>query len=251
MSVSDRAQCFIDTCFQVFFHVFFKFFFNSLIGAETSLWSADSIAWLTHKVSGTKLLAYPSRVESSKFVIIDLYVFPPKNPKLKTPVSSVTGKGLPGLQYSIAEMMIISGMAQRIMLQVRDGSLCSGGLSPLSGGSNGCLTRSCSSVSIGSSVQEGDGLVEKCVDNVNCKEENTFTDNSCSSKETVIHTPALTNEERAKVNDESSTDETENKDVTFGQKVTDKQIDGALGLSLKERNFEHSLDQKDIKPIGK
>ena len=100
-------------------------------------------------------------------------------------------------------------------------------------------------------MQEGDGLVEKCVDNVNCKEESTFTDNSCSSKETVIHTPALTNEERAKVNEESSTDETENTDVTFGQKVTDKQIDGALGLSLKERNFEHSLDQKDIKPIGK
>ena len=222
--------------------------FVSLTGAGYSLWSEESIAWLKCKVSGTKLRAYPTRVECSKLVIVDLFVFPPRNPKHKSPVSSSAGKGLPALQYSITEMMIAAGMAQRIMPQVKD---VSSGSSSLSGGSNESISRSCSTVSIESTVQEGDACVEKC-DTASCKEDSACTDNSCSSKETVILKPAEKKEECTKVNKETVSGRKNCKDATFRKdNVTDKQLNSAPGSALEEKHFEHSKDLQDVKPTGK
>ena len=249
-------------------------------GIGASLWSEESTAWLKCKVSGAKLRAYPTRVQSSKLVIIDLFVFPPKNPKLKSPVSSA-GKGLPGLQFSIAEMMVLAGMAQRIMPQVNEGAGCSSGSSPVSKGSNGSLSRSCSSVSIESSVQDGTSCLNSC-DALSSKDENTFTDNSCSSKETVLHRTEKRQEngtinndnscssketliqrtenrqENGTVNNEQSVLETKTSTaVTFTEEsVLANETDGASrptasDPNIERENCEDSKGQQDVLASGK
>ncbi|KAL9959501.1 hypothetical protein ACROYT_G032828 [Oculina patagonica] len=216
-------------------------------GTRSSLWSEESIAWLRCKVSGAKLRAYPTRVESSKLVIIDLFVFPPKNPKHKSPVSSQAGNGLPGLQFSIAEMMIFAGMAQRIMPQVNGGaggsSTCSS--SPVSVGSNESLPRSCSSVSIESSVQEGPACVNNC-EAVSSKEESACTDNSCSSKETVIQKLEERHEKITASVEQSVSGRKNSNDATFkGESVTVQETDSASGVNLEKENCENAQDQQE------
>lgn len=223
-------------------------------GTGASLWSEDSIAWLKCKVSGAKLRAYPTRVQCSKLVIVDLFVFPPKNPKNKSPVSPA-GKGLPGLQFSIAEMMIFARMAQRIMPQVHQGAECSSGSSPVSGGSNASLSRSCSSVSIESSVQDGTACVNSC-DALSSKDESTFTDNSCSSKETVIQRTEK-REENGTISNEQSVLETKTSTaVTFIEesvvtKETDSASPTASDPNIERENCEDSKEQQDFLASGK
>lgn len=222
-------------------------------GTGASLWSEESIAWLRCKVSGAKLRAYPTRVESSKLVIIDLFVFPPKNPKQKSPVSSQAGKGLPGLQFSIAEMMIFAGRAQRIMPQVNEGAVCSSSSSPVSGGSNESLPRSCSSVSIESSVQEG----PVCVNNyetLSSKDDSTCTstDKSCSSKETVIQRSKERQENNTTDNETPVLETKTSTDATLTEEsVTLKETDSASGLKLGRENCEDSKDQQEVLTSGK
>ena len=223
-------------------------------GTGASLWSEESIAWLKCKVSGAKLRAYPTRVQCSKLVIIDLFVFPPKNPKTKSPVSSA-GKGLPGLQFSIAEMMTFAGMAQRIMPQVNEGTGCSSGSSPVSGGSNASLSRSCSSVSIESSVQDGTACVNSC-DALSSKDESSFTENSCSSKETVIQRTEK-REENSTINNEHSVLETKpSTAVTFTEESVVANKTDSVPLTASEPNierekYEDSKGQQDVLVSGK
>lgn len=215
------------------------------------MWSEESIAWLKCKVSGAKLRAYPTRVESSKLVIIDLFIFPPKNPKHKTPVSSPAGKGLPGLQFSIAEMMIFAGMAQRIMPHLNEGAGNSGSSSPMSGGSNESLTRSCSSVSIESSVQEGPACVSNC-EPVSSKEDSACTDNSCSSKETVIQRTDERVENITAGNDQTVPSRKSSSDATFTEEsVTVKETENASEVSHEREDCRNSEYRNDVIASGK
>lgn len=214
------------------------------------MWSEESIAWLRCKVSGAKLRAYPTRVESSKLVIIDLFVFPPKTPKHKNPVSSQAEKGLPGLQFSIAEMMIFAGMAQRIIPQVSKGAGRSGCSSPVSVTSNESLPRSCSSVSIESSVQEGPACVNNC-EPVSSKEDSACTDNSFSSKETVIQKPEEKQEKVISNGEAVSRRKNSNDAANKEESVTVQETDSASGVNLESENCENSKDQQEILSNGK
>ena len=226
------------------------------LGTGASLWSEESITWLKCKVSGAKLRAYPTRVESSKLVIIDLFVFPPKNPKNKSPVSSQAGKGLPGLQFSIAQMMILAGMAQRIIPQVNEGARCSSGSSPLSGGSNESSSRSCSSVSIESSVQEGP-LCENSCEALSSKDESTYTDNSCSSKETVTQRPEKRPENSTIHNAQfgletkTSTASAFSEESVIVAKETDNAYPTTSGPNIERENCEDYKGQGHILASGK
>lgn len=222
-----------------------------------SLWSEESIAWLKCKVSGAKLRAYPTRVQCSKLVIVDLFVFPPKNPKHKSPVSSEAGKGLPGLQFSIAEMLIFVGMAERIMPQGSKGDGCgssSSSSSPVSVQSNESLTRSCSSVSIDSNVQEG----AACAKNGCCEpvssihvENSGCTDNSYSSKETVIQRCENRQEASTTGNNQFVSESKNSKDTMSKEEcITDKEPASATGHNLEKEHCENSKDQQEVIPNG-
>lgn len=228
----------------------------SSTGVPSSIWSEESIAWLRCKVSGVKLRAFPTRVEGSKLVIVDLFITPPKNPKYKSPVSSSVGKGLPALQYSIAEMMIHMGMAQRIIPSVPGGeSRRSSNSSPLSVGSNESLTRSVSSVSIESSVQDG-----TCVNNcetVKAKDGSAGTDNSTSSKGTVVGKPLQVSEKEAessmKDNGQSLPERRSSKDDVFKEEGRgDKEVeDKSPGPNTEKEDCEKSTEQEEGMCNGK
>lgn len=217
-------------------------------GVPSSIWSEESIAWLRCKVSGVKLRAFPTRVEGSKLVIVDLFITP-KNPKYKSPVSSSAGKGLPALQYSIAEMMIHMGMAQRIIPSVPGGeSRRSSNSSPLSVGSNESLARSVSSVSIESSGQDG-----TCVNNcetVKAKDDSAGTDNSTSSKDTVVGKPLQVSEKEAgssvKDNGQSLPERRSSKDdVCQEEGRGDKEVeDKSPGPNIEKEDCEKSTEQE-------
>ena len=186
---------------------------------------------------------------------------PLKNPKHKSPVSSSAGKGLPALQYSIAEMMIHIGMAQRIIPSVTGSdSGRSTTSSPLSVASNESLTHSTSSVSIESSVQE-----EAVTNVLNCetvsviKEDSAGTDNSTSSKDTVIQSPAQVAESRAehsvKDNEQSLLGRgTSKDDVVKEESHTDRELKDSTcssGLTLEKEDGEKSLEQPEAIRDGK
>ena len=146
-----------------------------------------------------KLSAFPTRVKVGKLVIVDLFVSPPKSRNSRSSVSSQSeSEGLPQLQYSIAEMMIHIGLAQRIAPSVsdKDSNSRSASSSPLSATSCDSLPRSVSSVSIESSVHDGavaigqncDALNEKCEKKWTDESANTDTSTcSTSSRDTVLH----------------------------------------------------------------
>lgn len=158
-----------------------KLTFSAGFSGTASLWSHESIDWLRKTVSGKQLRAYLTK--TNDLIIADLFVPPPKNPRNKGAIS--WGKGLPALHYSIAEMMIKVGMAQRIVSS--DNSHSTDSSSPLSLVSNDSLSASGSTgtVSITSNTQDethGD-------EDVNITEVSVETDNSTSSKDTVAMSP--------------------------------------------------------------
>lgn len=225
-------------------------------GISSSVWSQESIEWLRNSVAGKTLRAFPTRVEASKLVIVDLFVPPPKNPKQKNPVSSSVGKGLPALQFSIAEMMIHVGMAQRIVPAVARGeksrSTCS---SPASVGSVESLIRSISSVSIGSSVQ-GETCTNNC-EVANARDESAGTDNSTSSKDTVIQGPRQVLEKNAEssleVNKEPLPGRRNSKDDVFREEsLKDREVVSANSWSnVEEEDCENSMEQQQVIHNGK
>ncbi|XP_074608990.1 uncharacterized protein LOC141863372 isoform X2 [Acropora palmata] len=151
---------------------------KSGFSGTASLWSHESIDWLRKTVSGKQLGAYLTK--TNDLIIADLFVPPPKNPRNKGAVS-----GLPALHYSIAEMMINVGMAQRIVSS--DNSHSTASSSPLSVVSNDSLSASGSTgtVSITSNTQDethGDEAV-------NINEVSVETDISTSSRDTVATSP--------------------------------------------------------------
>ena len=181
---------------------------------------------------------------------------PPKTPKQKNPVSSSAGKGLPALQYSIAEMMIHARMAQRIAPAVVGGeksrSTCS---SPASGGSIESLTRSESSVSVESSVQ-GETSANNCeVSNV--RDEGAGTDNSTSSKDTVIQGPHQVLEKSAEssveFNKESLPGRRNSKDDVFREEILkDREVErDNSGSNVEEEDCENSMEQQHVIQNGK
>ena len=127
-----------------------------------SIWSKESTEWLKCKVSGRKLLAYPMQTTGARgLVLVDLYQLPSKssnNQLYRTISSGSQGDDrrscLPGLQFSIAEMMVKAGFAQRIYHPIINTDCQS--LSPRSVHSEGSLMRSCSTVSIDSSYSVQD-----------------------------------------------------------------------------------------------
>ena len=155
-----------------------KLTFSAGFSGTASLWSHESIDWLRKTVSGKQLGAYLTK--TNDLIIADLFVPPPKNPRNKGAVS-----GLPALHYSIAEMMINVGMAQRIVSS--DNSHSTASSSPLSVVSNDSLSASGSTgtVSITSNTQDethGDEAV-------NINEVSVETDISTSSRDTVATSP--------------------------------------------------------------
>ena len=152
-------------------------------------------------------------------------------------------------------MMIFADMAQRVMPRVNEGAGCSSGSSPVSGGSNESLSRSCSSVSIESSVQDGTACVNSC-EALSSKDESTFTDNSCSSKETVMQRPEK-RQENSTIDNEQSVVETKTPTaVTFTEEsVVPKEMDGASrtasGSNIERENCEDCKVQQDVIACGK
>ena len=215
-------------------------------GVTSSVWSQESIEWLRNTVAGKKLRAFPTRVEASKLVIVDLFVPPPKNPKQKKPVSSSTGKGLPGLQYSIAEMMVHGGMAQRIIPTVVGSDKSrSTSSSPVSVGSNGSLTRS---VSIESSIQ-GETRASN-YEAVKARDEGAGTDRSTSSQDTVVDRPVQVlekgTESSTKVNEQSLQGRRNCKDDVFKEERSrDKEVESTNSQrTVAAENCENSLQQQ-------
>lgn len=152
-------------------------------------------------------------------------------------------------------MMVFAGMAQRIMPQVNEGVGCSSGSSPVSGGSNESLSRSCSSVSIESSVQDGTACVNSC-EALNGKDESTCTDNSFSSKETVIQRPEKRQENSTIDNEQSVLGTKTSTTVTFTEesvvaKETDNASPTASGPNIERENCEDSKEQQDVLASGK
>lgn len=152
-------------------------------------------------------------------------------------------------------MMILADMAQRIMPQVNEGAGCSSGSSPVSRESNESLSRSCSSVSIESSVQDGTACVNSC-DAFSSKDESTVTDNSCSSKETVIQRTEK-RQENSTINNEQSVLETNTLTVvTFTEEsVVAKETDSASPTvsspNIEREDCEDSKGQQDVLATGK
>lgn len=204
------------------------------------MWSQESIEWLRNTVSGKKLRAFPTRVKASKLVIVDLFVPPPKNPKQKKPVSSSSGKGLPGLQYSIAEMMVHVGMAQRILPTVV-GSDKSRSASPVSVGSNGSLTRSVSSVSIESNVQ-GETRVNNH-EAVTARDESAGTDHSTSSQDTIVEKGT---ESSTKFNEQSLQGRRNSKDRVFEEERSrDEEVESTNSQrNVAAENRENFIQQQ-------
>ena len=151
--------------------------------------------------------------------------------------------------------MIFAGMAQRIMPQVSEGAGCSSGSSPLSGGSNESLSWSCSSVSIESSVQDGTACVNSC-EALGGKDESTCTDNSCSSKETVIQRPEI-RQENSTIDNEQSVLETKTStavsitEESVVAEETENASPTASGPNIDDENCEHSKGQEDVLASGK
>lgn len=206
------------------------------------MWSQESIEWLRNTVSGKKLRAFPTRVKTSKLVIVDLFVPPPKNPKQKKPVSYITDKGLPGLQYSIAEMMVHVGMAQRILPTVVGSDKSrSASSSPVSVGSNGSLTRSVSSVSIESNVQ-GETRANNH-EAVNARDESAGTDHSTSSQDTIVEKGT---ESSTKLNEQSLQGRRNSKDGVFEEERSrDKEAESTNSQrNVAAENGDNSTQQK-------
>lgn len=152
-------------------------------------------------------------------------------------------------------MMILAGMAQRIIPQVNEGAGCSSGSSPVSWGSSECLSRSCSSVSIESSIQDGTACVNSC-DALSSKDESTVTDNSCSSKETVIQRTEK-RQENSSINNEQSVVETKTfTAVAFTEesvvaKETHSESPTSSDPNIEGENCVDSKGQQDVLASGK
>ncbi|XP_068758689.1 uncharacterized protein [Montipora capricornis] len=155
-------------------------------GVTSSLWSQESIDWLRKTVGGKQLQAYP--IKTNDLIIVDLYASPPKSPKQKH--QSVV-KGLPSLHYSITEMMINVGMAQRIVSAIanNENSMSTTSSKPLSVPKKNSLTQSVSSVSIESKIEE-----ETCSKNDKKAGDCAGTGNLISSTDTVVQCPTIGSE---------------------------------------------------------
>ena len=202
-----------------------------------------------------KLSAFPTRVKVGKLVIVDLFVSPPKSRNSRSSVSSQSeSEGLPQLQYSIAEMMIHIGLAQRIAPSVpdKDSSSRSASSSPLSAASCDSLPRSVSSVSVESSVHDGavaigqncDALNEKCEKKWTDESANTDTSTcSTSSKDTVLHRAVHV---AKKVADDED-------DYIKKESPLEQGTDDCSGSepNLEGENHEKSIDDNDIVRNGK
>ena len=219
-----------------------------MLTGVASVWSEESIAWLRCRVSGVKLRAFPTRVEASKLVIVDLFVSAPKNKKHKSPASSPAGKGLPQLQYSIAEMMIRIGMAQRIVTSISgkesNKSTCS---SPLSVGSDESFPCSAGSISIESSVQESVVTIGLDCKAVGVKDDNKQTDESVgtntstSSKDTVVQRPVKVLEKRPNNSDRSFQGRRNCEDDVFEKESYDERaLERVANVGPKLEPKEHS-----------
>lgn len=160
-------------------------------GVTSSLWSQESIDWLRKTVGGKQLQAYPTK--TNDLIIVDLYAPPPKSPKQKH--QSVV-KGLPSLHYSITEMMINVGMAQRIVSAIasNENSMSTTSSNPLSVTNKDSLTRSVSSVSIESKIGE-----ETCSKNDKMAGDCARTGNLISSTDTVVQCPTIGSENSGSV----------------------------------------------------
>ena len=152
-------------------------------------------------------------------------------------------------------MMIFAGMAQRIVPQVNEVAGCSSGSSPVSGGSNESLSRSCSSVSIESNVQDAPVCVNGC-EALSSKDESTCTDNSCSSKETVIQRSekrqgnSTTNNEEAVLETKTSTATTFTEESVVAEETGSASLTTS-GPNLDRENCVDSEGQQDILASGK
>ena len=213
-----------------------------------------------------KLTAFPTRVKVGKLVIVDLFVSPPKSRNSRSSVSSQgESEGLPQLQYSIAEMMIHIGLAQRITPSVpdKDSSSRSASSSPLSAASCDSLPRSVSSVSIESSVHDGamaigqncDALNEKCEKKWTDKSGNTDTSTcSTSSKETVLQRAVHVSKKVADVQEKFMREKGNSKDDYIKKESPLEQgTDDCSGSepNLEGENHEKSIDDNDILRNGK
>lgn len=217
-----------------------------------------------------KLTAFPTKVKVGELVIVDLFVSPPKNKKSRSSVSSQgESEGLPQLQYSIAEMMIHIGLAQRITSSVPDkgSSSRSASSSPLSAASCDSLPRSVSSVSIESSVRDGavgsyqncDALSEKCEKKWTDESANTDTSTcSTSSKETVlqraVHVSKKAADDSLEVQDNSLQEKGNSEDDYIKtESPLEKGTYDCSGSepSLEEENCEKSIDDNEIVRTGK
>jgi len=217
-----------------------------------------------------KLTAFPTRVKVGKLVIVDLFVSPPKSRNARSSVSSQgESEGLPQLQYSIAEMMIHIGLAQRITPSVpdKDSSSRSASSSPLSAASCDSLPRSVSSVSIESSVHDGavaigqncDSLNEKCEKKWTEESANTDTSTcSTSSKDTVlqraVHVSKKVADYNLEVQDKSMQEKGNSKDDYIKKESPlEKGTDDCSGSepNLEGENHEKSIDDNDIVRNGK
>lgn len=217
-----------------------------------------------------KLSAFPTRVKVGKLVIVDLFVSPPKNRNARSSVSSQSeSEGLPQLQYSIAEMMIHIGLAQRIAPSVsdKDSSSRSASSSPLSAASCDSLPRSVSSVSIESSVHDGAVAIGQNCDAPNEKCEKKWTDESAntdtstcstSSKDTVlhrvVHVAKKVADDSLEVQDKSMEDKGNSKDDYIKKESPLEQgTDDCSGSepNLGGENHEKSIDDNDIVRNGK
>lgn len=151
-------------------------------------------------------------------------------------------------------MMILAGMAQRIIPQVNEGARCSSDSSPVSGGSNESSSRSCSSVSIESSVQEGPLCANSCEAN-SC--ESTYTDNSCSSKETVTQRTEKRQENSTidsaqfGLETKTSTASAFSEESVSVAKETDYASPTTSGPNIERENCEDYKGQGDILASGK
>lgn len=217
-----------------------------------------------------KLTAFPTRVKVGKLVIVDLFVSPPKNRNARSSVSSQgESEGLPRLQYSIAEMMIHIGLAQRITPSVpdKDSSSRSPSSSPLSAASFDSFPRSVSSVSIESSVNDGAVAIDQNCDALNEKCEKKWTDESAntdtstcstSSKDTVlqraVHVSKKVADDSLEVQDKSMQEKGNSKnDYIKKESPLEKGTDDCSGSepNLEGESHEKSVDDSDIVRNGR
>ena len=153
-------------------------------------------------------------------------------------------------------MMILAGMAQRIIPQVNEGARCSSDSSPVSGGSNESSSRSCSSASIESGVQEGPLFANSC-EALSSKDEGTYTDNSCSSKETVTQIPEKRQENitidsaQFGLETKTSTASAFSEESVSAAKETDNASPTTSGSNIERENCEDYKGQGDILASGK